>query len=195
MKHALVALSMILGEKMKISPGMFPQSLGVIGQKRHKLYILIESAPGLHFRELQRRTEMATGQLLYHLHWLERKSVIKTILDGQYLRFYTLETLGENERTVLEFARQDSVRHILILLLERECLNHEIIFKNLKLAPSTVSWHLKKLVNTNIVSKEIDGRKTFYRINDPDLVRNTLMKYKESFLDKVVDRFIEMWEE
>jgi len=54
---------------------------------------------------------------------------------------------------------------------------------------------MKKLVNSNIVSKEVDGRKSFYYINDVNLVKNVLVKYRESFLDRIVDRFIEMWEE
>lgn len=180
---------------MEIGLGILPQLFGSIGNKRQNLYSMIAQSPGLHFRELQRRTKMATGQLLYHLNWLQKKSIIKTITDGQYLRFYTFDSLSEEERKVIELTRQESIRHILIHLLESDCDNHENIVRHLGLSPSTVSWHMKKLVNSNIVSKEVDGRKSFYHINDVNLVKKILVKYRESFLDRIVDRFIEMWEE
>jgi predicted transcriptional regulator len=180
---------------VKIASGIFPQSMGKMGQKRQVLYTVIAESPGLHFRELQRRTQMATGQLLYHLHWLEEKLVLRKIIDGQYLRYYTLDKIGDNERKVLEFARQKSVRHILLFLIENDYANHESIVKSVGLSPSTVSWHLKKLVKANMLVKVVDGRKSFYYINDLDLIKKTLMKYRVSFLDKLVDSFIEMWDE
>lgn len=138
---------------------------------------------------------MATGQLDYHLNWLQNKSVIKTITDGQFIRFYTFENLDEDERTILELSRQESVRHILIHLLDSGRENHENIVNRLNLSPSTVSWHLKKLVNANILNKEIEGRKSYYHIKNGDMVKNTLIKHRASFLDKLVDHFIEMWAE
>jgi DNA-binding transcriptional ArsR family regulator len=60
--------------------------------------------------------------------------------------------------------------------------------------PSTISWHLKKLIDVSIVNKEVEGRRSFYSVNNPDLIIKVLIKYKESFLDILVDRFIEMWE-
>ncbi len=180
---------------MRLGVGLLPQSLGNIGEKRFSLYALIAESPGLHFRELQRRTKMANGQLKYHLSWLQDRSVIKTITDGQYLRFYTFDKLGEDERTILEFSRQQSVRHILLHLLENGCDNHENIVNKLDLSPSTISWHLKKMVNADILVREVDGRKSFYRLQDADLVKQTLVKYRESFLDRMVDHFIDMWGE
>jgi predicted transcriptional regulator len=180
---------------MRFSPGILPQSIGAMGNKRQSLYAIIARSPGLHFRELQRRTKMATGQLNYHLHWLQERSVVKTILDGQYLRFYTFENLGDEERKVIELSRQESVRHILIHLLECGCDNHENIVKKVDLSPSTVSWHLKKLVNAKIVIKEVDGRKSFFHINNSELVKKIIVKYRESFMDRIVDAFIYMWDE
>ena len=90
--------------------------------------------------------------------------------------------------------RQKSVRRILLYLLEYKNCNHEQLVKSVDLSPATVSWHVKKLVDSKIVDKEVVGRNSFYSINDPELVKKTLVTYRESFLDKLVDRFIEMWE-
>ncbi len=161
---------------------------------RQSIYSLISTSPGLHFREIQRRTEIATGQLTYHLNHLQKAGLIKNINDGEYLRYYAQIQINDEERRVLELVRQKSIRHILLFLLENDNCNHELLVMNLDIAPSTISWHLKKLIDSNVVNKKVEGRKSFYSINNPELVMKVLVKYKESFLDILVDRFIEMWE-
>lgn len=161
---------------------------------RQSIYSLISPSPGLHFREIQRRTKIATGQLTYHLNYLQKVGLIKTENDGEYLRYYAHIQINDEDRRVLEFVRQKSIRHILLYLLENNNCNHDLLVKNLDIAPSTISWHLKKLIDANIVNKEVDGRKSIYSINNPELIKKVLIKYKESFLDILVDRFIEMWE-
>jgi predicted transcriptional regulator len=160
---------------------------------RQSLYSLISTSPGLHFREIQRRTHIATGQITYHLNYLQKVGLIKTEEDGEYLRYYAHIQINDEERNVLELVRQKSIRHILLYLLEYNNCNHEHLVTNLDIAPSTISWHLKKLIDANIVNKEVEGRKSFYSISYPELVKKVLIKYKESFLDILVDRFIEMW--
>ena len=161
---------------------------------RQKIYLLLAKSPGLHFREIQRRTKTATGQLTYHLNYLQKANLIKTLGDGEYLRYYADIQISDKERKVLELMRQKSIRHILLYLLEYKRCNHEQLVKSSNLSPSTISWHINKLVDRKIVKKEIAGRNSLYSINDFELVMKTLVKYRESFLDKLVDRFIEMWE-
>jgi len=161
---------------------------------RQSLFSLISSSPGLHFREIQRRTQIATGQITYHLNYLQKVGLIKIEEDGEYLRYYAHIQITDAEKKVLELVRQKSIRHILLYLLETNNCNHEHLVKSLDIAPSTISWHLNKLIDAGIVNKEVEGRKSFYSLNDPELVKKVLIKYKESFLDVLVDRFIEMWE-
>ena len=161
---------------------------------RKNLYSLILKSPGLHFREIQRRTKMATGQLTHHLNYLQKVSLIVTRSDGEYLRYYADMQISDTERRVLELMRQKSVRRILLYLLEYKSCSHEQLVESSDLSPATVSWHIKKLVDSKIVDKEVVGRHSFYSINDFELVKKTLVTYRESFLDKIVDKFIEMWE-
>jgi predicted transcriptional regulator len=179
---------------MAITPYQEIQRKALELEIRQSIYSLISPSPGLHFREIQRRTKIATGQLTYHLNYLQKVGLIKTENDGEYLRYYARIQINDEDRRVLEFVRQKSIRHILLYLLENNNCNHDLLVKSLDIAPSTISWHLKKLIDANIVSKEVEGRKSFYSVNNPELIKKVLIKYKESFLDILVDRFIEMWE-
>jgi predicted transcriptional regulator len=161
---------------------------------RHKLYSAIVRYPGLHYREIQRRTGIATGQLTYHLEYLREVHLVKTANDGEYLRYYSNTQISPEERKVLELARQKSVRHILLHLLDNDGCDHNSVVNSLGLSPSTVSWHLKKLLDAGVISKRTEGRRSIFSIVQPELVVVVLMKYKESFLDRLVDQFIDMWD-
>ena len=161
---------------------------------RKNLYSLIVKSPGLHFREIQRRIKMATGHLTHHLNYLQKVNLITTRSNGEYLRYYAITSISNKERKILELIRQKSIRHIILYLLEHKKCNHQELTKSLDLSPATISWHIKKLVDRKIVEKEVLGRNSVYSINDYDLVKKTLVKYKDSFLDKIVDRFIDGWE-
>ena len=54
---------MDLEEQMALSP-------------RDKIYSTVVKNPGLHFREIQRRVDIATGALQYHLDYLKKKHLI-----------------------------------------------------------------------------------------------------------------------
>ncbi|MGD0645769.1 MAG: winged helix-turn-helix transcriptional regulator [Candidatus Bathyarchaeia archaeon] len=161
---------------------------------RQKLFTLISECPGIHFRDAQRRTESATGNLTYHLDCLVKAGLLTTVRDGKYLRYYACKERSIEEKVILALARRKTDRHILLLLLQNETNTNEELSKILSLSPSTISWHIKKLIETNILSVKAEGRKAFYSVNSPELVSGILIKYKESYVDKLLDRFVEMWE-
>ena len=160
---------------------------------RRFLYSLIQEAPGLHFRELQRRTKTATGQLTYHLDYLQKVDLIKTNRSGEFLRFYP-SNLNDERIAILKLVRQKSMRHLVLYLSEKNNCNCEQLVGALHLAPSTISWHLGKLIHSKIVEKKSENKTSVFSIACPQLVKQVLLEYQESFMDKLVDQFIEMWE-
>ena len=161
---------------------------------RQKLFTLISECPGIHFRDAQRRTQSATGSLTYHLDCLVKVGLLTAVRDGKYLRYYACKEMPIEEKGILELARRKTDRHILLLLLQNETNTNEQLSKTLNLSPSTISWHMKKLVETNFLSVKTDGRRVFYSVYNPELVSRILIKYKESYMDKLIDRFVDMWE-
>ena len=86
------------------------------------------------------------------------------------------------------------MRHILIFLLEKKRSTPLKIAEATGISLSTLSWYLKQLKAKNIISEKKKGRFRVYRINDPGVIVKYLVAHKSSFLDTVVDRFIETWE-
>jgi DNA-binding transcriptional ArsR family regulator len=61
-------------------------------------------------------------------------------------------------------------------------------------AQSTVSWHLSKFSEANLVTKERDVRSVVYEVSDPDRVTYLYTIHQRSFTDKVVDWMLVLWE-
>ncbi|MDP2666286.1 MAG: winged helix-turn-helix transcriptional regulator [Candidatus Diapherotrites archaeon] len=163
---------------------------------RNRIYTIIDSSPGLHFREIQRRANLAVGSLQYHLDYLQKYHIIRTQKEGKFVRYYAVRNTGMGEgdagKKTMAFLRHASTRKILLFLLQEKRANNETIATHIALSPSTTSWHLDKLVKENVLSRVRDGRKTFFAIVDPILAQRLVVDYQKSFLDDAVDNFVEM---
>ena len=161
---------------------------------RRKIYEVIRKFAGSHFREIERKSNFPSGTVKYHLSYLKRHGLIKEEKEGNYCRYFPT-TFKENKK-LLGLLRQKRIREIILFILTNKNCNHEQIVQVVEISPSTVSWHLKKLEDKNIIGSIKEGRKTFYYIIiDEDEIIKLLITYQESFLDVLVDNVIEMWED
>ena len=161
---------------------------------RDRIYSTISKNPGLHFREVQRRTEIATGALQYHIDYLQKKHLVRSEKDGKFSRFYAVR--GEDVDTeLMSLLRQESVRRIVLFLMKRRRATLPQISKEVSLSASTTSFHMQKLVQSEMIVQKNYGKKTYFSLKDKDRVLELLLTYKKSFLDEVVDNFVDLWEE
>lgn len=175
---------------------MFDEEAYVDIESRRSIYDCIRRSPGLHFREIQRRVGLATGSLDYHLHFLHKHGLVRTERTGKFLRYYPSNiAYAEQEKELLNLLRQETIRHILIYIIEKKRVNASRIASDLAISPSNLSRYLKILLEKNIVAQKKKGRFRFYAVADKKSIVSALVTYKASFLDKMVDRFIAAWEE
>ena len=160
---------------------------------RDKIYSTIVKNPGLHFREIQRRTGIATGAMQYHIDYLKKKHVIVEEKEGKFSRFYSIDS-DVKETKLMNLLRQDSVRKIVIFLIQRRHASLNRISKEINLRISTTSFHLQKLIVAGVVAQRDMKGKIYFYLKNKESVLNLIINYKESFLDSVVDSFVELWE-
>jgi len=170
-----------------------PEALNL--ESRNRVYKIIEESPGLHFRELQRRSGLAVGALQYHLDTLQKNHLIRVEKQGRFNRYFSVRgiQLGEQEKTI-SILRQESARKIVIFLLQKKQANNFDIAEAVQLSASTVSWHLSKLVESGVVSEKRSGKQKMFFITSPRETAQLLVSYKKTFLDALVDNFVETWQ-
>jgi predicted transcriptional regulator len=161
---------------------------------RKKIYDIVKKNAGCHFREIERRSNLSTGSISYHLYYLTRKGLIDERKDGNNIRYFIKGFRSENKK-LIGLLRQKSVRRIIVFILTHDKCNYEQIVNFVKLSPSTVSWHIKKLEKESVIGFVKNGRKKLYNILiDKNEIINLLITYQETFFDKLVDNVIEMWD-
>ncbi|MDP3765646.1 MAG: winged helix-turn-helix transcriptional regulator [Nanoarchaeota archaeon] len=161
---------------------------------RKKIYNIVKKFAGCHFREIERISRLPTGMVKYHLDYLAKHGLVSQIKEGNNLRYFPRDFNSENKK-LMSLLRQKSVRQILLFVLVHNNCSHQQIANYVKLSPSTVSWHLKKLKEYGIIGFTRKGRSSNFNIlSNKEEIINLLITYQESLLDSLVDRVIEMWD-
>jgi len=160
---------------------------------RKKIYFLVKKHAGCHFRDIERKSGLAGSSLKYHLNYLVKHDLINESRDGNVLRYFPKEFDVVN-KVLMGLLRQESIRKILIFILNNKNCNQEEIVRAVKLSGSTVSWYLKKLVRVGVVKKVKIERGLRYSLGvDDRVILGLLFNYRESFLDSLVNNVVDMW--
>ena len=172
------------------------RSMNELKDPKDVLLRYINNMPGIRYRELLRFTGLSNGALAYHLSRLEKASQIRVDREKEKrtTRYYSID-IPTQESDILRQLRNEVSRQIIKLILEHDLCTFNEIVEHLKKASSTTSWHLKRLKDARIISVKYGGEYQMYQIVSPNLVSDILYKYKESFVDAVVNNYTNMVEE
>lgn len=158
-------------------------------EPRKKTYDAVAENPGIHLRELDRKIDVALGTIRYHLRVLEKRKLIISKKEGKYKRYYAKGEIDHSDKERLAFLRKELPRTVILFLMEYPGSSHKELSNALDVAPSTISYHLKKMKKANIVEK----RGGDYHVKNEEEIADLLVQYQQTFLDSLVDRFVRMW--
>ncbi|WP_298665290.1 helix-turn-helix domain-containing protein [uncultured Methanofollis sp.] len=140
---------------------------------RSEIFDRIRKTPGIHLRALSAATDTPMSTLRYHLGVLQENHTITTLDDGGHLHFYENSgTYTAAQQTVLRHLRNETTRAILKELLRRDTPSRQEIADAVGVSAPAVTWHMKRLMEDQIVEQEKSGRTVRYAIRDeavPDL--------------------------
>ena len=170
-------------------------------ETRRTIYNLVLSQPGLHLREIQRQLAMHVNLVEYHLHHLIASELVVSVHEGGYNRFFPSQAPGSGdnvdrltsiEKRVLGLMRQPMPLRIMVYLLAAGTALHKDVCEHLGCAPSTLTYHMKKLVKGGIVDQRTAGEGKGYNLVDRRAVARLLMLFRPAPFDQV-DAFSELW--
>ncbi len=172
-----------------------PLEEAIYNPSRKKLYDLIVKNPGLHFREIQRRTKFATGMLQYHLDFLQKKHLIRQDKKDGYVRYYSIRKgLSDKDKAIMNLLRSQISRHIVLSLLKHiRPVSISFLEKETKLNKQKLLFYLAKIENAGFLEKKKSKKEFLYKLKERNTFAILLKKYRKSFLDSLVDNFIDTW--
>lgn len=157
------------------------------GDSRSMILDTINQNPGLHFRELQRKSGMATGQLEYHLYQLEKDNIIIKKKDGKMLRYFSNISGTSRERSIVFYLRNRITREIILTCLAGKG-TAPAKYTEKWLRNSTYRQELDKLLDDGIIIRSQNG----ISLTDKHGILDVLAKYRVSFLDSMASALISL---
>ncbi|MHA1795969.1 MAG: winged helix-turn-helix transcriptional regulator [Promethearchaeota archaeon] len=128
-------------------------------ENRLKLIDLIIDQPGIHFSEILRQTNLAPGNLNWHLEILERYKIIKSEIVGKYVMYFPYYDQNPLSTIDLKLQKSKTTMEILEIIQTFPGLTQNEIARRIEKNHKTVKYHLDKLIEANLIEKRKDGRK------------------------------------
>jgi predicted transcriptional regulator len=171
---------------------------------RRKIYIKISKYPGLHLRELSRILNMPKSTLVYHINYLLKRNIISVEKSSGYERFYISRKFNKKDKELINVIREKVPQNLILYFClfpvtnQREIVsfakrweNHWVkIPRNLKKHPTTLSFHLNKLVEHGLINRFDIGNEVVYFLNDLEDIIDLLIMYEKRLFGKDVKRVI-----
>lgn len=139
----------------------------------------VHEFPGAHLRHVQRTTGLPLGTTTRILDRLEKEGTIFSETAGAYRRFFPKEGLHKRERVVLGHLAHDRTRAVLETVLDEPGIRHSEIVAKIGISPATLTYHLKQLIEDEVIVARDKGRARYFRVKNPDLVARALGRWAE----------------
>ena len=162
----------------------------ILESPQDKILDFIISNPSSHLRKIKNNLEFSMGTIQYNLAMLEKEGKIKSVKTRFYKNYYHI---NESNEKILSVLNLDSPRNIVMYLIQHEPSTHQEIANGIGLSSSTVSWHMKRLMELQVVQTEYSGKYTIYRLKDRDNVLANLRKYKSTVWNTMVNNMADVF--
>jgi len=157
---------------------------------RKDIYDLVAGHPGIHLRELARLSGLSMSTLRYEVDVLVKHEYLVRRDEGGFSRFYIHGKIGAGDKRLLAVLRRELPRGIVVYLLANDGGTPGEIAKAFEIGPSKLSYHLSTLNDAGVIGFEQIGRQRRYSVVDEDTVVSVLIRYRPSFKDKLLDRYL-----
>ena len=153
----------------------------------------VNDFPGIRYRELLRITGVSNGVLSYHLNLLDNSGRVRVHRINNRVTRYFSHDVSIAESNSIGLLRQNTTRKIILYILESGPCGFNDIVTYTKKVPSTVSWHLSRLKDADIIKVRKQNELNYYEIKiDRFTLQNLLFKYKSSFTEQIIDDYTNM---
>jgi len=158
-----------------------------------RIFDLLQEQPGLYLSKIAEGLNMSVQLAEYHLLTMEKNNLIIGIKEkGGYFRTYYLKDsgVGIDERRIVALLRQEHLLRIVSIILKHPNIQNKELARYLDITPGTLSHHLNRLEEYQIIEVNSYGREKGYSIKKKKEIMRIMRKY---IVDKITDRFTDTW--
>ncbi|OGC76282.1 MAG: hypothetical protein A2Z27_03355 [candidate division Zixibacteria bacterium RBG_16_50_21] len=170
-------------------------------ETRKRIFDMTCKYPGIHMRELSRNVGLRPTLVDYHLLQLEKRGFIYSMQDGQFKRYFPNDFYGvdrkmdlfdASDKPLVGLLRQRIPFCITVLLLRHEASSNRELSEFLRRRPSTISYHLHRLIEAGVVEQKPGERG--YCLVDAERIERILMLFTP-LPQSLTEGFLRIWED
>lgn len=128
-------------------------------ENRNRIIDLILEEPGIHFNELLRKTELAAGNLVWHLDILETYKIIGRKRISNFIVYFPYYNKNPISNIDLKLMKSKLTLEVLEMIEKEPGIWNNLIAKKLKVDHKTIHYHIKKLIELDLINIEKEGKK------------------------------------
>jgi predicted transcriptional regulator len=165
-----------------------------------RILLFVQNNPGCYLRKIKEMIQISQGTVQYHTDRLEKAGKITSTRSGLYKHYFPVGVFEKNEKEILQTLGQETARRILMILVEQHTPTQTDIVKNTRLSPSSINWHMRRLIDLRLVMEIKEGKHRIYQLEDRKatskyitaLMRNYYPAIWEKWSDRLIDIFLSM---
>ncbi|MHB8585708.1 MAG: winged helix-turn-helix transcriptional regulator [Thermoplasmatota archaeon] len=121
---------------------------------RERVYDMVRASPGIHPSAIKTATGLGWGTIVYHLDRLEHSSlVVSRHGSGQRCYFPTGTGMAPKAQELAAALRHPSSRAVVDFVRAHPDVSQKEIGQSLAMSAALVSWHVRRLVQAEILSQ------------------------------------------
>lgn len=166
----------------------------VTPDNKQRVYNYIKNNPGSHLRRISKELVIAIGDIQYQLKFLEGIGLIKSKRMGLYKTYYPVSILGERSENILAVLQQETLRDILLHLIENPGATQSEIAHHKGFTAPTINWHMSRLIEMGLVYTCRERRFVKYYVEgDIDDIVSLLKSYHPSTWNTLSNRLASLF--
>lgn len=161
-----------------------------------KIMRYIEENPGCYLRKIKKDLNLSMGTIQYYLNKLEYDGKISSQRNGLHKHYFAIGVFNDDEKDLIKFLTQETPREILLFIVENGAPTQTEIVNKIMISPSSINWHLKRLIQAHLLDEIRDGKFKRYSLSSKTSslkIAKLLRHYHPSIWDRWSNRLAEMF--
>lgn len=172
---------------------------GKEGSTRRRVFDKVVHHPGLHQRAIAAALEIHRNLAEHHLRHLERAGLVQRRREGGRVRYFptvvpeTDTLVDARHRDALGLLRQARPLQLVAVLLAEGALPMGDLAHRVGLSPGTLTYHVKRLEEADVVMRRQEARQRIVDLVDRDATIAFLLQYEPPA--DLVAGFEDLWQD
>jgi predicted transcriptional regulator len=134
------------------------------------------------------------GTTQYHLNHLIKSNRIKYVRKGLRKNYFISGVFfSPNGFNLLQVLNQETARDILLFIIEKKNPTQPDLIKSFAISGASVSWHIKRLLDLNLISESRTGKyKRYTSSADPEMIINMINNFRPGIWDRWSNRLADV---